>query len=378
MPHLFVDISSHGFGHLAQTAPILNELAERLRGLSLTLRCGLPAEIVRSRIHHRFDLISSASDFGCVMKDATSIDAEKTAEAYRLLHADWERRLDEETAFLASLQPDLALTNVAYLPLAGAKRAKIPAVSMCSLNWADLFGHFFGKRAWAAPIHHQILSAYNDADVFFRITPGMPMKRLTRARSVAPVAILGEDRRAELKERLRCGNNGKIILIAFGGIEKRLPAARWPLSPERRWIIPQSWNIERPDMTPFETLGWNFTDLLRSVDAVLTKPGYGTFAESACNGTATLFLKRNDWPEQKPLIDWLKANARCQEIAPDALREGKFDETLTALWSQTPPRPPRPSGIREITEQLLCLLDPSAEKTPGTHSQSKSKDGSCK
>ena len=207
--------------------------------------------------------------------------------------------------------------------------------------------------------------------------PGMPMKQLTRAQSVAPVAILGKDRRAELKEKLRCGNNEKIILIAFGGIEKRLPAARWPLSPERHWIIPQSWNIERPDMTPFETLGWNFTDVLRSVDAVLTKPGYGTFTESACNGTAVLFLKRDDWPEQKPLIDWLKIHARCREIAPDALREGRFDETLTALWSQTIPRPPRPSGIQEITARLLRLLDLPMERN-ALCSQSGSDNDSCK
>jgi hypothetical protein len=29
-PHLFVDISAHGFGHLAQVAPVLNALGRRL------------------------------------------------------------------------------------------------------------------------------------------------------------------------------------------------------------------------------------------------------------------------------------------------------------------------------------------------------------
>ena len=33
MPHLFVDISAHGLGHLAQTAPILNALAHMLKRL---------------------------------------------------------------------------------------------------------------------------------------------------------------------------------------------------------------------------------------------------------------------------------------------------------------------------------------------------------
>ena len=39
---------------------------------------------------------------------------------------------------LRRLAPDLVLTDVAYLPLAGAAQAGIPALSMCSLTWADL------------------------------------------------------------------------------------------------------------------------------------------------------------------------------------------------------------------------------------------------
>ena len=42
MKHLFVDISSHGFGHLAQVAPILTALRAQLPALQLTIRCGLP------------------------------------------------------------------------------------------------------------------------------------------------------------------------------------------------------------------------------------------------------------------------------------------------------------------------------------------------
>lgn len=59
---------------------------------------------------------------------------------------------------------------LAYLPLAGAAEAGIPALSMCSkLNWADLFAHFFDHEAWAGPIHAQILAAYLSAKRFVRL-----------------------------------------------------------------------------------------------------------------------------------------------------------------------------------------------------------------
>jgi len=42
MPHLVVSISCHGFGHVAQTAPILNLLHERMPHLRLTVRSAVP------------------------------------------------------------------------------------------------------------------------------------------------------------------------------------------------------------------------------------------------------------------------------------------------------------------------------------------------
>jgi hypothetical protein len=206
--HLFVDISSHGFGHLAITAPVLDAVAEIIPNLRLTVRSGLPAAKLRQRIHCPFEYIAAASDFGYVMHDALSIDLVATAAAYRAAHADWPARVAAEAGFLAALAPDLVLSNVSYLPLAGAALGGIPAFAICSLNWADLFAHFFGRQPWAAPILGEMLAAYRAAQTFIRITPAMPMADLANTMTVGPVASLG--RRHDL------GLNGdKAALIAM-------------------------------------------------------------------------------------------------------------------------------------------------------------------
>ena len=127
MPHLFVDISSHGFGHLAQVAPILNQLVRIRPELRLTIRSGLPLEKMRTRIAAPFEFINGRSDFGFVMLDAVRIDQDATANAYRVWHENWPGRVAAEAEFLRSLAPDLVLTDVAYLPLAGAAKAGIPS-----------------------------------------------------------------------------------------------------------------------------------------------------------------------------------------------------------------------------------------------------------
>ena len=354
IPHLFVDISSHGLGHLAQAAPILNELGKRLPELRLTVRSGLPEAKLRERLHVGFTLLAGRSDFGFIMHDAVSIDLAASAAAYREQHDDWELRVAAEAELLATLAPDLVLSDAAYLPLAGAAQAGIASLSMCSLNWAELFAHFFGNEDWAAPIHQQMLAAYRSAECFLRLTPAMAMADLPRRRAIAPVAALG--RRVALNERLGLAPGKKLVLVAFGGFDTDLAAEHWPRSAGLHWLIPQSWSIARDDMSAFEPLDLPFADLLHSVDAVLTKPGYGTFTEAACNGTPVLYLRRDDWPEQDCLIDWLERNGRCAEIGPDELADERLPAALAALWQQPAPPLPEASGAKEAAELIADWL----------------------
>lgn len=347
--HLFADITAHGLGHLAISAPVLNSLAELAPGLRLTVRSRVPENKLRERIAPPFHLIEAASDFGYLMHDALRIDHAASAAAYRAAHADWPQRVAGEADFLRALAPDAVLSNVSYLPLAGAKLAGIPALAVCPLNWADLFAHFFGSEPWAAPIHAQILAAYRDADTFLRLTPGMPMAELTRLETIAPIAARGT------RHDLGLGA-GRNILIALGGFDHRLPVDAWPRQPGTRWLLPAAWHCQHPDAVSIESLGLAFTDLLASVDAVLTKPGYGTFAEAACNGTPVLYQRRADWPEQDFLIDWLQTHDRCREVAAERLQDGDLGGEIDALLALPAPPRPQPDGALQAARRILAVV----------------------
>ncbi|HRI90577.1 MAG TPA: hypothetical protein PLS93_02865 [Accumulibacter sp.] len=363
--HLFVDISAHGFGHLAQVAPVLAALTARLPELRLTIRSGLPTDRLQSRISADFTHLQASSDFGYVMHDAVSLDLAATAQAYRRQHADWDERVDGDARLLHGLQPDLVFSDVAYLPLAGAARAGIPAIALCSLNWAELFAYFFAREDWAATIQRQILDAYNGAESFLRVTPGMAMADLPRLRAIGPIAALGEDCRQALRAQIGCRSDERLVLIAFGGFDKQLPIDAWPAIPGVRWLVPQAWQVKHPGATAFEPLGRPVADLLRAADAVLGKPGYGTFAEAACNDTPLLYLRREDWPEQDFLIDWLQVHGRCREVSAADLLSGRLRPVLESVWSQAAPPTPQPSGADEAAAALLPWLTRVGESRPG-------------
>lgn len=346
--HLFVDISSHGFGHLAITAPVLNALAGKLADLRLTIRTALPARKLAQRIQAPYRLIEGRTDFGLAMLDATRVDLVASADAYRRAHADWPARVTAESDFLGTLKPDLVLTNVSYLPLAAAARAGIPSASLCSLNWADLFAHFFGHEAWAGPIHREMLAAYNAAQAFLRLTPGMAMPALGNRQTIGPIAALGTAHDLGL-------GDAQGVLVSMGGIAHHIPLDDWPRLPGVRWLVPGHWQCRHPDAIAVESFELSFTDLICSVDAVVTKPGYGTFTEAACNGTPVIYQRRTDWPEQECLIDWLQQHGRCVEIDPLQLANGDLAASLACLKASPKPPQPAPDGIRQATEQLIRL-----------------------
>ena len=350
--HLFVDISSHGFGHLAITAPVLDALAKIAPNLRLTVRTRLARQLLVQRIHVPFELIEASTDFGYVMIDATHIDLPASAAAYRQAHADWPGRVSAEARFLASRKPDLVLTNVSYLPLAGAALAGVP-----SLNWADLFAHFFGDEPWAASIHAEMLAAYRAAQSFLRVTPGMPMPQLGNVVKIGPIAAIGQ--KHELDAGVGVGaklGGDQAILIAMGGIAHRLPLEQWPRLPGLRWLVAADWHCQHPDAIAFESFGLNFSDLLCSVDAVITKPGYGTFTEAAYNGTPVLYQRRTDWPEQDCLIEWLGQHGNAREVAAEALQTGELAASLGLLRQQAAISRPQASGAAEAAAQILSLM----------------------
>jgi len=349
--HLFVDISSHGYGHLAQTAPVLNALRQRLPLLQLTIRCGLPRERIARRVAGDFTHLPEASDFGLVMKSALEVDGPASIQAYRDFHADWEARVAREAWTLAAIAPDLVLSNVSYLALAGARQAGIPALALCSLNWADIAAPYFRATADFPAIHAQMLAAYRGAEAFLRLTPGMEMPDLGNAVSIGPVAQPGENKRALLK----LPPHQRVVLVAMGGVGVRLPAT-WPKLDEVIWLVPQGSGLERNDVSALEETGLSVSDLIASVDCVLTKAGYGTFVEAAASGTPLLYVERPDWPEEAALATWHARVSKSARISRAQFEQGAFGEALRQLISAARPEPVALTGIAQAADFLAARL----------------------
>jgi len=353
---LYVAISHHGLGHLAQTAPVLNALRARHPALDLIVRSALPEAAVRQRVRGPFNYLAAASDCNLVMHDAVRVDVEASLAAYRTFHENWPARVDAEARALDSLGVDAVFSNVGYLPLAAAQRVGLPAFALCSLNWADIFAHYLDGAPDSAAILTEIRAAYAAARVFLRPTPAMPMADLANTLALPPIAETGLNRWRELIGCLGLAAGTRIVLVGLGGIPYRLALDQWPHMPGLCLLVPDDWPGAHPAVRLFSETGLPFADLLASADALITKPGYGSYVEAAAAGVPVLTITRPDWPEAPVLNTWLTAHGRSREIDAAVLRDGTLAVELEKLWAQ-PARPTPPTaGAARAAEVIAAQL----------------------
>lgn len=344
---LYLSISHHGLGHLAQTAPVVMALAMRQPNLEFIIQSGLSKAQLAARLPLPFQYIGEPAETAFVMHDAIRVDIEASRVAFAAFHADWSTRVDRLAKQLKAWRIDTVLSNVAYLPLAASASAGIPAWAFCSLNWADIYAHYLGCDA----IYATMCAAYGQAR-FMAPQPSMPMPSLAVTASLEPLAAKGVKRRTHLARMLQIDVNTRWILIGMGGFSWRGSEDLLPEWPGTVWLLPPDWPVQRNDQRAFADAGVPFLDLLASVDMVFTKPGYGSFVEAATQGLDVLYLQRPDWPESDALTTWLRRHARTVGLDASTLTAERMGDAIKALEQQTKPTPPQATGA----DILACWI----------------------
>jgi hypothetical protein len=314
----------------------------------------LPEAFLRGRIQGGFSYIGQSPDFGLVMNSALDIDLEASAAAYAELHRSWRQRVDAESCRLESLVPDLVLADAPYLTLAAARQAAIPAAALCSLNWADIYRHYFANRKEAAKVLAHMESAYRSARVFLCPEPSMPMSFLDKRVSIGPVAAQGRYRRNELMRQLGLDLGQSVVLVAPGGVETRFALENWPEGQGIHWLVSERWQVQHPNVSPLEKTGFGVTDLVASCDAVLGKCGYGTVSECVVNATPLLYIPRPDWPEEQALLQWLETHNAAVPVEPIRLGSGEFSDLVVRARSLEV-KACRATGASQAADYLLKL-----------------------
>ncbi len=360
MRRIVFDISGHGLGHLAQIAPLIRLLRQRVDGARIIIRSRHARGVVAEFAGAPFTSAPPPPDPELVMLSPVRVDAERTLAAYVALHEDYSAVVAREAAKLAALKADVLISDIGYTGLAAAAEAGITAYALCSLHWEETLAVYLPGNGQTRAIRKQILDSYNSARAFFLTAPRRHIGGLVNVRPIAPlVRGTGRDRSAAIRRLAGVGPKVKLGLISFGGIAGEAAKVRIPDDPDWLWIVRDGLPLAGAsgNAAPLSALGgMDMLDLYASCDLVLTKTGYGTFTECAASGAPCLYLPRPDWPEARDLETWMRAKGYGLPVSAGLLASGAWKDQASRLR-----RRPAGKGIfrgaEEAAEMILADLD---------------------
>ena len=97
---------------------------------------------------------------------------------------------------------------------------------------------------------------------------------------------------------------------------------------------------------------------MASVDIIMSKPGYGTLTEAVALRTPLVYVRRYNFADEQPLVDFLHRYGRGAELARTDFAAGRWEPALRAAGCLPAPSIPLPpaSGAEDAAGVLATYL----------------------
>ncbi|TBR17105.1 hypothetical protein EPO15_17630 [bacterium] len=339
-PLVFYYVTSHGYGHATRAAAVCSEL-ERL-GARVVVRTAAPAWLFSDE-GLKAEVRPADLDCGLAMKDALAVDIPASLAAYEALHARWDELRREETALLRREGADVALSDAGALPVEAAAEAGVPAAVVSNFTWDWIVEPWAADEPRWETVRRRMAEAYARADVLLRLPLGGGAPAIVRSADMplvvrAPSALGREAVRRKLG--LDPADSRPVAAYSFGGVDWEGGAAagadalagwRFVAYVPRPAGLKADW-LQLPRRSPLR-----HCDIIAAADAVLMKPGYGTFAEVLAARAPALVVPRADFRECAPMLEVVRRLGRIRMLETADFMAGRWQEGLDALAAATDP-----------------------------------------
>ena len=363
-PTLVAYVSGHGFGHISRSLTVLNHLRGIAPDARILLRTSVARWMVERTAAPGITLEPGPCDTGAVQRDSLHLDVADTLRQADAFMADWPAHLSRETRWLREVHASLVMADIPPLGIAAAAAAGVPAIAMGNFTWDWIYRHWPG----GATLADRIGAIYADATLALRLPLCAGFETLPTVVDVPFVARVSQCRPDEVRRRMGWPREDRLVLASFGGFGQQGfdTRALSSLGPDVRVILPPDALAAGPaaggsllalDEAVMSAKGLRYEDLVRAVDVVVSKPGYGIIAECVANDTALVYTSRGDFPEFDVLVRAMPGLIRSAFISHDDLFAGAWQAAITeALSADRPSSALRVDGARVVADVLADRL----------------------
>jgi hypothetical protein len=388
-------ISGHGFGHAVRQITIINALRQAAPEVRVIVRTTAPSWLFRRTGPADVTIVPGDTDTGVVQIDSLRPDERETIVRARAFQAGLRDRVREEAAMLRDAGASLVVADAPPLACAAAAEADIPAVVCANFTWDWIYREYSeqpgvdelvaslgesyaaAREAWRMPVHGGFETIERIIDIPFvarharnvdrasvRTRLGLPL-----ARPLALVSFGGYGLRQLPLDRLDCLREWDVVVTSPGEDRTMQSERREASEPQERSgaggprerlckgvpgdEVPRIHHVREDFMYDG---GLRYEDLVKAVDVVITKPGYGILSDCLANGTAMLFTPRGRFAEYDVMVREMPGLLRCRRIELDAFEDGRWLESLRDLSSTPAPAHPAKTDGAQVAAAMIADL----------------------
>jgi len=348
--------SSHGFGHAARDAAVLQQLRLLRPDWTLVLSSGLSPLVLNL-------LLGDASiqqrpccwDVGMVQADALGVNRAATLSALDALEHRLPGLVEQEARWLeAQSQPVLILGDIPPAAHSLAEALNAPLVWMGNFGWDEIYAPMGAEfRSWSLAA----AEAYGQGDLLLRcpfdlqMNWGLPERRLG--------LVCGTPRSIPLElEGSLDGIEAPLVLVGFGGLGLSLQVDLFQLWPQHHFLLPASDDAESsarlaalPNLTVLPK-DVRPIDVLGRCARFLGKPGFSSFCEAMAQGVGLHVVERSGFAEASALMDGLQRYGQHRSLSRRQLGAGDWELDQPLLAPSDPPL-----SALGAQEAALALVD---------------------
>jgi hypothetical protein len=348
-------ITGHGYGHAVRSSQVIGCLKKAAPDLKIHVRTTAPEWLFLDRALQS----RQAIDVGIRQKDSLEMDLAGTLRACQLLHDGLPDLIEQELEFVKGHQIRLIVGDIPPLCFEIAMRASVVSVAIANFTWSEIY------RVYSKD-YHDFLSIIEQMEGFYRhatlaLTLPYPcgMEVFPRQESIPWIARTSRLTKSEARKALRLPRSATLVLLSFGGLGlERLPWNQLKQLGDFFFVTTGQNKLEASNVRFLPDAQRNYENLVRAVDVVVTKPGYGIVADVISHKVRTLYTDRGAFAEYQHLVQALEDCATAEFIPQDQLLSGNLAPYLSRLLDRRPNWPDlRLNGAEVATGKIAELMD---------------------
>lgn len=335
-------ISGHGFGHATRMVAIMSELVSLKPSVHIFIRTRAPKSLFGLLPPSSISFSAVDTDIGVIEKDLFSQEVHETIRRNLNFYKLKSEIVMREKAFVTQNGIDLIVSDIPPLASIIGKVSSVPVVGISNFTWDFIYRQYTKEHHEVTALVSEIEEIYSSTDLMLRLPFHHSMQCFPNVQDIPLVARKPLLEIKTVKHRLGISEKDcrPIVLIAMRMRSILSSKMISQLSRDLDCILIVTNEVSDQRNPDIISLGkkwnhWEFPDILRACDAVVSKLGYGIVSECIACRTPLAYVPRHDFAEYQLLTKGIRDTLHSCMITENDFLSGKWSKYIKGLITNT-------------------------------------------